>query len=96
MSYNVPIKVLDASLRLHPQAAADLAPAVSAALLALEASRPGTLDDVTPAATIAFAIEAVGWSACWAGGELAGVITSDWLRIPLARLLTWAAAVERS
>ncbi len=63
MSYNVPIKVLNSSLRLHPQATAELPPAVSVALLALEASRHGTLDDGTPATTSDDAIEAVGWAA---------------------------------
>ncbi len=54
------------------------------ALLTLKASRPGTLDDATPATTIVEASEAIGWAVSWNGGELAGVITSDWLHLPVS------------
>jgi hypothetical protein len=94
MHHNVTIQALDSRILLRPEATAEMPAAVSAALLALEASRPGTLDDPTPATTIAEAIEAIGWSASWDGGESADVTTDYWLRVPLAGLLAWADAMQ--
>jgi hypothetical protein len=94
MHHNVTFKVLDSALHLRPNAAPDLIGAVNMALLALEKRQPGALDDATPARTIAAAIEAVGWLASWDSPELAHLTTADWLRVPLAGLLTWAEAVR--
>src|SRR5262245_7172290 len=94
MHHNITFKVLDSALYLRPDAALNLIGAVNTALLALEKRRPGTLDDATPAQTVAAAIEVAGWLVSWDSPELARLATADWLRVPLVGLLAWAEAVR--
>jgi hypothetical protein len=94
MHHNVTFKVLDSALHLRPNAAPALIGAVNVALLASEKRQLGTLDDATPAQTVAAAIEAAGWLVSWDSPELARLATADWLRVPLAGLVAWAEAVR--
>ena len=94
MHHDMTFKVLDSALHLRPDAAPGLIDAVNTALLALDKRQPGTLDDATPAQTVAAAIEAAGWSASWDSPELVRLATADWLYMPLAGLLAWAEAVR--
>jgi len=94
MPHDVTFKIIDSRLHLRPEAATALPAAVSAALLALEELRPGTLESTTPAASLDEALAAVGWELAWDAPDLVRLVLGEWLSVSLAGLLVWADIVR--